>query len=614
MPDLLEEPVIFGGFSTQGKPHPRPAMAEPVVAGSTTWRLGSGSARSVADESGRRRVLILGPCGATSSDMERLASSELPADITWRWPGAYVVVEETQDGVVVHTDPAAARPAYFSAHQGVWAWCTSARTLASLIGARVDVQRLACSIFLPSVPALAGTRTFFDGVQQLPPGSRVTLPADGSPRKWTTVWRPDPDPAATPTQRLRSALTGAVALRAAHGPGLSCDLSGGLDSTSVAVLAAHTVFPPRRLKAVTVHPEGDTSGADLHYARLTAEAHAGLIDHHLLPMAAEHLPYTRITATPATDEPAPSTLTQARLTGQLRWLRTELGARTHLTGDGGDSVLFQPPLHLADLLRHGHWRRAVGEAFGWARLRHSRVLPFLRDAAMAARTSRHQALTDLAEAVGTRNRNDHGRARWFPLLPFPVWAEPPARHLLAQAARHAAATPDSQPSLDASVRTLIDEIREVARTAAADAELAAACGVDLHNPFLDPMVVDAVLRTSIGQRSPVHAYKPLLSRAMADLLPPAVAARTTKGSFDADHYAGLRANLPDLRALLDGHLAGLGLINPIALDRALHEAATGIPMPLATLEQALAAEAWLIAHHRDPTHVWTTEFPRSADG
>ena len=328
--------------------------------------------------------------------MQCLAGSKLPGDIGWRWPGSYAVVEEAEDGVALHTDPAAARPVYLTAYRGGWAWCTSARALASLIGAPVDTQRLACSVFLPSAPALAGSRTFFTGVEQLPPGSRIELPADGSSPRCTTLWRPDTDSAGSPVQRLRSALTATVALRVAADQALSCDLSGGLDSTSVAVLAAHALPPSDRLNAVTIHPEGDTSGADLHYARLTAEAHEGRIAHHLLPMAAEHLPYTRITAVPATDEPAPSTLTQARLTGQLRWMRTNLGSHTHLTGDGGDSVLFQPPLHLADLIRHRRWKRAANEACGWARLRHHKVLPFLVDATRAARASRRQALANLA--------------------------------------------------------------------------------------------------------------------------------------------------------------------------------------------------------------------------
>ncbi|WP_244413790.1 albusnodin/ikarugamycin family macrolactam cyclase [Streptomyces hygroscopicus] len=611
--DPLEELVIFGGFSNPHNPHPRPAGARPVAARSATWRLGDGVARSVSNDSGRRRILILGRCGATSFEMQCLAGSKLPDDIAWRWPGSYTVVEEAEDGVAVYSDPAAARPVYLTAFQGGWVWCTSARTLASLIGAPVDTQRLACSVFLPSAPVLAGPRSFFTGVEQLPPGSRIELPADGSSLRCTTLWRPDADSAGSPVQRLRSALTATVALRVAADPSLSCDLSGGLDSTSVAVLAAHALPPSGRLNAVTIHPEGDTSGADLRYARLTAEAHEGRIAHHLLPMAAEHLPYTRITAVPATDEPAPSTLTQARLTGQLRWMRTRLGSHTHLTGDGGDSVLFQPPLHLADLIRHRRWKRAANEAFGWARLRHHKVLPFLADATRASRASRHQALATLARTVGMPGRNDHGRVRWFPILPFPAWAEPTACRLLVQAAREAVAAPDTLPGLDGSVRVLVDEIREVARTAAGDAQLAASCGIDMHNPFLDATVMDTVLRTPLDQRPPLHAYKPQLSQAMAGLLPPAVAARTTKGSFDADHYAGLRANLTDLLTLTDGHLAGLGLINPTSLSRALSGAAAGIPMPLATLEQALAAEAWLVAHHRAPAPAWTSEPARSTN-
>ena len=263
--------MIFGGFSTPHNAHPRPAEAKPVAAGSATWKLGDDPARSVTNDSGRRHVLILGLCGATSFEMQCLAGSKLPDDVAWRWPGSYTVLDEAEDGATIYTDPAAAHPVYLTAHQGGWAWCTSARTLASLVQARVDTQRLACSVFLPSVPTLAGARTFFTGVEQLPPGSRIELPADGSSPRCTTLWRPDADAAGPPTQRLRRALTGSVGLRVAADPALSCDLSGGLDSTSVAVLAAHALPPSGRLNAVTVHPEGDTSGADLQYARLTAD-------------------------------------------------------------------------------------------------------------------------------------------------------------------------------------------------------------------------------------------------------------------------------------------------------------------------------------------------------
>ncbi|WP_228447315.1 lasso peptide biosynthesis B2 protein [Streptomyces paludis] len=544
--------MTFGGFSTTEHIRLLPEGAERFGAGSSAWRLGGAPAHFIPAQGGHRRVLVLGWCGATRSELRRSADAPLPTDISWRWAGAYAVVEETRDGVICHTDPASALPVYVAAWSNGWAWSTSARMLAGLTAASVDSQRLACLVLAPSVPALIGSRTCYAGVEQLAPGCRIELPANGGSLRCTTLWRPEPVPG-PPHHRLRDALSAAVGLRVrAAAPDLSCDLSGELDSTSVAVLAAAALPAPYRLSAVTIHPEGNDDGADLRYAKLASAAHPDRIVHHLFPLAAEHLPYTGVTSVPATDEPAPSTLTLARLTAQLRWMHHHLGSRTHLTGDGGDSVLFQPPVHLADLIRRRRWPRAMREALGWARLRHCAIAPLLVGAAATARTSRRDALVDLARSpaapVPSRGGRHH-RVGWFHSLPTPSWARPAALRLLADATTEAVDTEDPLPGPDASVRTLVDEIREVARTAAADAQLAATCGIDLHNPFLDARVMDAVLRTPLDRRPHVHLYKPVLSRAMRHLLPPEIAARTTKGSFNSDHYAGLRANLAGLAAL-----------------------------------------------------------------
>ncbi|MER6361652.1 albusnodin/ikarugamycin family macrolactam cyclase [Kitasatospora sp. NPDC001527] len=597
--------MSFGGFSSTAAPRPRPAGADLITAGSSAWRFGGQPARALTVTTESHRIFVLGHCGAKESELSQLSSSGPPTNATWRWAGAYAVIEETVSGTIVHTDPAGSLPVYATPWGGCWAWSTSARTLAALTAATIDTERLVCAVFLPSVPALAAGRSFFEGVRQLPPGARIELPANGSSPRISTSWLPTPVRCAPPDIRLRRSLEQATSLRTDSDPTLSCDLSGGLDSTSVALLAANALPSDRRLNAVTVHPDGDLGGADLRHARLSAARCTHRITHHLLPLADDHLPYTSITEVPATNEPAPSTLTLARLAGQLTWMREELGTRTHLTGDGGDSILFQPPVHLADLIRHRRLRRAAGEAFGWARLRHASVGLVLRDAVRTAYTTRRRAAATLAATVGTQASDEHGRATWFPLLPFPSWGSPLAARLLADAARRMTQVTDPLPGLDFSVRVLVDEVREVARTAAADAEVAAAYGIALHNPFLDPLVVDTVLTTPLDLRPPQHAYKPVLAEAMASLLPPETAARTTKGSFNADHYTGLRTNLAELSVMADGHLATLGLLDPDRFRSHLAQAAAGLPTPLATIEQALATEAWLTVHHRNPLPGWT---------
>ncbi|MES9590465.1 albusnodin/ikarugamycin family macrolactam cyclase [Streptomyces sp. NPDC086796] len=603
--------MALGGFSTTGDACPLPLGAELIAPTSSVWRLGTTPIRTLIADGGARRVHLLGWCGATDAHVSALVDRPVPTDVAWRWPGNYAVVEENADEIVLHTDPVSAFPLFSVPWQSGWAWSTSARLLAALTGSGPDARRLACAILTPSVPTLAAGRSYFTNVEQVAPGCRTELPRMGTVRRHINLWRPDPNAPQLAHRRLRHTLAESVALRAEADPTLSSDLSGGLDSTTIAVLTAHALPTPHRLNAVTIHPEGNQDGADLRYARLTAAASGGQIVHHPFPLGAQHLPYTLITSVPPTDEPAPSTLTQARLRGQFQWMRDHLGTRTHLTGDGGDSVLFQPPAHLADLIRHRHLGRAASEAFGWARLRRVSVTPLLRDAVTMARTSRRDALSCIAEHLAGRKVGDRGSVRWFPLLPLPGWAEPDALGHVTEAARQAAECPDELSDLDASVRTLVDEIREVARTATADVELAASCGIDLHNPFLDPAVVNAVLANPLEHRPAVHAYKPLLIRAVGNLLPPEVAARTTKGSFDTDHYAGMRTNRDDLSALADGYLAGLGLIDPRRLRSHLRRAAAGIPEPLATLEQALTTEAWLVAHHREPAPAWASRPMRS---
>ncbi|OKJ76701.1 asparagine synthase [Streptomyces sp. CB02460] len=597
-----------GGFSTNRSGLPRPLGAESIST-SSLWRLSSTPVRT-AQRAGRQ-VHVIGLCGATAEEVQALVDRPVPTRATWQWPGTYAVLEELEQGLVLHTDPAAALPLYVVAWRGTWAWSTSARYLAALAGTQVDTQRLACAFLAPSVPVLASGRTYFSGVEQLPPGGRVELPAAGDRYTCSTMWCPDPRNGPPPHLRLRNALAASVRLRTDIDPTLSSDLSGGLDSTTVAVLASRAAPDP--IDAVTIHPGGVLDGSDLHYARLTAAASHGRIRHRLLPLGDEHRPYTGLTGIPVTDEPAPSTLTQTRLLAQLRWMHRELGTRTHLTGDGGDSVLFQPPAKIADLLRHRRYTRAAREALGWARLRRTAVAPLLRSAAMMKTTTRERASAALTTELTSKVKQNRGDVRWFATLPAPAWADPSAVHLLTEAAEDHAAAPDPLPGLDASVRILVDEIREVARTAAADAELADACGIELHNPFLDASVVDAVLRTPLDLRPPLHAYKPVLTRAFAGLLPAELAARTTKGAFEADHYSGLRAALPELLATGGMNLAALGLIDIARFRDQIRTAAAGVPMPLAHIEQALAADAWLHTVTCTPEPVWVDSIPGKAE-
>ncbi len=514
---------------------------------------------------GRQRVAVIGACAA--GDLTFAARDE--HGLVTEHAGSYTVIQATAEELRVFTDLGFAWPVYLARCGSGTVWCSSARMLAGLTGAKPDPAWLAAALIDPSAPA-QGSRSPFEGIESVPPGSRICL-------------RPGRPPAITPAVRmtrrsrpeaasaLRSALDGCVGtwIRSAKRPGSNIS---GLDSGSVCMLAVRHVRPPARLTAVTVHPAGRDDGADLSCA-CRALRHCMPADHWLLPLGPEHLPGTDLDQFLAADEPPPSTFTWSRLAAEFALL-ARLGIDVHLTGDGGDTLFYPGPGYLADLARSGHWLRLATHTQGWARLQKSSPWPLL------------------ARAI--RGRDQLPRAPWITGL-----AAEMAPRIRSRDA-------------DYGQLTLL-EIQAVGRSARADAQLAETFGIMLRNPFTGSAVIDAALSVPAWERGDPWHYKPLLTDALEGLLPPAIAGRTTKGAFDAEHHRGMRANLPALLSLADGHLAALGLVNPPRLRAAVRNAAAGLPTSFGLLEPTLAAETWLRAIAQAPQHAWSRcEIPITA--
>ncbi|WP_461031323.1 asparagine synthase-related protein [Streptomyces mayteni] len=310
---------------------------------------------------------------------------------------------------------------------------------------------------------------------------------------------------------------------------------------------------------------------------------------------------------PPLDEPAPATVTAAFFTHHLRHL-AEFGSDAHLTGDGGDTLLTPPLANLADLARR-HPARAARQATGWATLLRTSPAHLLHDLAASRTITRPGALRRAATELTGGRRPRTSLTGWIPAGPAPACAAKETAELVAASLTTSAAA-DHQPDPGhAATWLMLEQIREVARTAAADAQLAhAAAGVRLHNPFLDPAVVAAVLSAPAHTYASPHTYKPLLT-ALPGLLPPIIAGHTTKGDSTSDHIRGLRANLPTLLDLVDGELATLGLIEPAALEETLGRAAAGIPGHADQIEPVLAHELWLRSLTTAPPTTWQPRPP-----
>ncbi|MDH6132845.1 asparagine synthase (glutamine-hydrolyzing) [Kitasatospora sp. MAA4] len=556
----------YGGYLTRPDGQRRPVGAQMLWDTPALWS--AGVPVRIAAGSNGRRLAVFGPCTASNTQLDQLLRrhdlAAWDAAVT-AWAGAYTLVLDDAGGsVFVWADPAGACPLYVARSGGEAVWGSSSLALAALIGARPDTAWLAGHLVDPT--AFTPGRSAWTGVEQIPPGHRFTVRSGDSV---TTVpfWHPSQLAWPDAVHRLREDLAGSVRARAGSGP-VSSDLSGGLDSSTLAVLAAR--LGP--VLGVTYHPKGVTSGGDLDHARAVARASPS-IRHELMPMCREHLPFTDLSRLPLTDEPAPSAITVAQLSAQLNFL-VGLGATTHLTGDGGDSLFMPPPVHLADLARSGRLFRLASDAQSWARLYRASPWPVVSS---AWREPRRLVGRSKAAPWLTTNANE---------LALSVTAPYPDMQLLGHA--------------DDFVLT---EARYVGRTAATEGQLASVHGITMHNPFTDPRVVEAVLSVDASRRWSARRYKPLLSDVAAPLLPAQVLDRGAKGLFAVDHHHGLRANKSQVLDLVDGHLAEHGLIRPAAVRALLSHALLGVDIPWGRIEPVLGAELWLRAAEVTPSTV-----------
>lgn len=554
----------FGG-AVPGREAAIPVGARLVWDDPLLWVVGDWAEERVrtAEREGTR-IAVFGSCSAAVPEIEHaLASADLSAAAR-SWAGSFTVVRADDRGTVeVLTDSAGSCPLYTVNTPDGLVWGSSSFALSALTGGSVDAEWLAT--YLREKNAPASGRSAWRGVDPLPAGYRLATGPDGktSLSEW---WAPTKRPVEGALQALRWALSEGVRARV-EGVAVSSDLAG-MDSTAVALLAAQ--HGP--VTGVTLHPAGVTQGGDLQYAR--ALDVPGLRRTYF-PLADRHLPFSATDVPlPATDEPAPSTGVWAMLCTQLRMMAAN-GSACHLTGDGGDNLFLLPPTHLTDLARSGHWRRLVGDASDWARLRKQSLVPLIV-----------QALRGDANRIGR------------PVRPRPTWLRAPV--------------PDPAPAGGDADTVLVASIRNVARAVQADIQLADSVGIELHNPYFDAAVLQAVVSAPAVERFSARRYKPLLADAFADLLPEAHRQRAAKGLFAGDFHRGLRTNLRRVLQLVDGRLAAMGIIGPAPLRATVQAAALGAQTVWPPLLCVIAAEMWLGAIENTAATEWTTATPAGA--
>ena len=266
------------------------------------------------------------------------------------------------------------------------------------------------------------------------------------------------------------------------------------------------------------------------------------------------------------------------------------GSRLHLTGFGGDELLYGSVAHLHTLARTNprvamHQLRGFAAKYRWPR---GRVLRQLSD-----RSAYSQWLLRVADTLTEpKPPLNEPLLDWGFTPRLPPWATGAAARTVADQIRAQAPTAETLSPARGQHREL-ETMRFVSRLTRQFGQLAAAVGVAMAAPYYDDRVIEAGLAVRPQERITPWRYKPLIVEAMRGIVPPESLARETKANGSGDEEPGLRRHRADLLALFeDSRLARLGLIDADVLRHLLSG-----PLPpslqFGALDQTVACETWL---------------------
>ncbi len=402
---------------------------------------------------------------------------------------------------------------YWTGPQGAFAFASQ---LAPLLACGAIERRLDTAAAIERLLFLQHDtgRTLFAGIRRLPPGHALVVRPGGRPHIWRhtrlevgDVGSSSPEEGAA---RLRDAVVRAVADRLPSDGLVGAHVSGGLDSSSVAGVAA-SLLPAGRLVPMTF------SATRSRAAEGEAPVDARFLDDVAGQLAVPiHQPPADLLPFPAAlERAAPGMMPPPYATSSANRWAGEAGVRSVLTGWGGDEAAsFSGRTLLSEAVRRGKLGRVVpaaralnpGRSFSAGSLVGSVVEPLLPD--------RLYWWARFAQGDP-----------WIGRLRTTVANERTGRDAgLLEALHHPWRT-------RATARgTQLSRLRSghlVARMESWSAD-ASRFGVDYHYPLLDRRVLEVALGAPWDSFLREGSGRWLLRTAMAPYLPPSLASRQDK--------------------------------------------------------------------------------------
>ena len=247
-----------------------------------------------------------------------------------RLDGMYAFAIWDGEKIFLARDFSGKKPLYYRITQNDLIFASEPKGILKFTGAKPDQDRIPYGAVFGSPPA---TRSWYQGIDQLPPGSHATYFPAGKSLQIEWWWRyPRPGKIPVrPEQRVRQLLSEAVAKRLVADVPLGAFLSGGIDS-SIVVGLMREIQPRGEIRTFSAKFVDDPRYDESHFAEMVARHHG--THHTTLPI---RTPEDRLLQAVMERHDGPFGDSSA-----IPFYLLSREAKKHvtvaLTGDGGDEV------------------------------------------------------------------------------------------------------------------------------------------------------------------------------------------------------------------------------------------------------------------------------------
>lgn len=534
----------------------------------------------------RRQLKDLGYTFRSDSDTEVILAAywEWGVDCLTRFNGMFAIaLWDTQRHLLFCArDRFGVKPFYYHQQEGLFVFASEIKVLVQHPAVPCEPNEPIIFDYLALGLSDHTGDTFFRQIHSLAPGHYALLDLqDGTVRRqrWWDVEvndRVEPDDVKSAQQiydEFADLLEDAVRIRLRSDVPVGSALSGGLDSSSIVVLANRLLLEEQVIPRELVGEHQRTFTARNYETEIDEHFYSNLIvqrtgaQEHLVFPKAEKLWSEVEPFVWHQDEPVNSTSQYAQW--NVMRLAKENGVTVLLDGQGGDEILAgytaYVPLYVEQVHRYGGMAAAAKAAWQTARIGGGPVVDLLVDRAKQRLPYRAQRLVDSVY---------HGR-----LAPgnggtgLQQWQLAPG--MMANN-RERAWTPSQLDNLGLAGHLYRDlTATNLPKLLRYEDRNSMTFSLETRLPFLDYRVVQMVFGLPLNYRFHDGWSKYILRRSMNDKLPPEICWRKTKLGYPTPEINWLRAGSRTIRAVLNQH-ADNPLLTQYVQSEALHRMA-GLP-------------------------------------